>query len=217
MEAVPGYPVMLNLVDKRCVVVGGGQVAARKVTGLVTSGAKVTVICPTLTLDLQNRVDTEQVLWLNQPYQSGILSTLQPFLVIAATDSVEVNQSVASEARDLSILVNVADNSAERDFRGMSAIHRPPLTIAISTNGASPALVKWLKGRIDDCIGAEYETLARWLGDLRPQLQSQLSSQAQRAEFYDAVLQSDVVTLLLQQQTDAAYARLQSLVEEWVV
>lgn len=216
MEVVPGYPVMLNLVNKHCVVVGGGQVAARKVSGLLTAGASVTVISPELTVELQNRVDAKQIQWLNQHYQPGLFSTLHPFLVIAATDSPDVNQVVANEARDLSVLVNVADNSAECDFSSMSAIHRPPLTIAISTNGASPALTKWLKGRIEDCIGPEYETLARWLGELRPQLQSQLSSQAQRAQFYDAVLQSDVVTLLSQQHIDAAHARLQSLVEEWV-
>lgn len=205
------YPIMLNLTGKPCVVVGGGRVGARKVKGLLNTGASVTVISPKLVQSLESLAEQKQIVWQSTEYSSNLLDDIQPLLVFAATDSAEVNQQVAADARQLGALVNIVDGTGDSDFSNMSTVHRKPIAIGISTNGASPALSAYLKQRIEELIGDEYVILAQWLSDLRPELQSFVHNQTDRSHLYEAIIASDILTLLRMNETDAAYQRFQDI------
>lgn len=209
------YPVMLNLAGKTCVVVGGGTAATRKIINLLAAEAQVVVISPEITVALKTLANAGQLTWIKQTWQTGALQAYRPVLVFAATDQPEINQQVADEARAIAALVNSVDSSTDSDFSNMTTIQQPPLTIALHTGSTSPALARHLKTVIAGVIGDEYATLARWLGDLRPQIKQQIASQQERQAFYEAVIRSDTLSLLHQGNTQAAWQQVQNLVQEW--
>jgi precorrin-2 dehydrogenase / sirohydrochlorin ferrochelatase len=204
------YPVLLNLEGKRVIVVGGGQVAARKIRDVLDAGAMVTVISPTL----HDSLDGRRFEWRDEVYVSGIITALKPFMVFAATDSPEVNAQVAYEAAASGALVNTVDHSANNDFSSMAAVQRGTVTLAAATNGASPALTAHLRRRLDETFGDEYEVLARWLGELRPYVLKNMSA---RRDFWTAVIESPVLDLLRQGDESAARETLDQLLLEAVL
>jgi precorrin-2 dehydrogenase/sirohydrochlorin ferrochelatase len=209
------YPVALDLAGKTCVVVGGGAVATRKIPDLLESDAQVILISPEITTTLREMVSQHQLQWIDQSYQPGSLEALNPFLIIAATDSPEINRQIVENARTIGALVNAVDGDTTSDFHNMSCLHRPPFTVAIHTDGVSPAMTRHLRAVIDEALGEEYITLTDWLGGLRSQIKQQIASQSQRRAFYDAVIQSEALPLLRQGKTEAAYKQVQALVQEW--
>ena len=137
------YPVFLNLNGRRCVVIGGGQIAEGKVLKLIDSGAKIVVISPDATQnirDIAGRGDVELNL---RKYQTGDLAGA--FLVIAATNDRVVNQEIFEEAESLGVLLNAVDDPPRCSFIAPSIVERGPVTLAISTGGASPALARKLR------------------------------------------------------------------------
>ena len=208
------YPVSLDLRGKSCVVVGGGAVAARKVDGLLQADARVLVVAPGLCEGLREHAASGRIQWLRQRWTAGMHTACRPTLVFAATDDAAVNQAVASEARLQGALVNVADDSAAGDFSNMATMRRPPLMVALDSGGASPALVTWLRDRIASCVSEEHATLARWLGEIRPQIRASIPQQERRRRFYNDVLESDVLDLLASNQVDEARNLLQGMVRK---
>ncbi len=199
-----GYPVMLHLQDKQVAVIGGGAVATRKVRQLRKAGAKILLISPQATPELREMAGEGEILWRRQAYQRDSFNGDMPLLVIAASDDPRVNQVVAQDAQRIRALCNVADGSSELgDFSNMAQIEQPPLTIAMSSQGKSPLLVKLLKARLAAELDAELATLADWLGALR-ESGSAGATQAQRQWVYERVLASDVLTLLRQGRADQA-------------
>ena len=192
-----GYPIMMHLKDKPVAVVGGGSVAARKVKRLLGAGARVILISPELAPALQVLIDQANVNWIRSAYQRDQLNDYMPILVIAATDDTRVNQTVAQDAHRIRALCNVANgSSADSDFSNMAQIEQPPLTIALSTGGKSPALLRALKTKLADEIGAEYAVLARWLGQMRESSQQSEGSQPDRQALYEDIIASDALSLL---------------------
>jgi precorrin-2 dehydrogenase/sirohydrochlorin ferrochelatase len=163
------YPISLvGLEQQRVVVVGGGDVAARKVAGLMEVGAQITVISPALVPELLLLEATERVAVINRAYRDGDL--VAAFLVVAATDDPSVNQAVAHEAEQRGCLVNVVDDPMLSNFIVPAVMRRGELTVAISTGGASPALARRLREQLEVLIGPEYAVLADLLAELRPEL-----------------------------------------------
>jgi precorrin-2 dehydrogenase/sirohydrochlorin ferrochelatase len=149
------YPIMLRLDGRSCVVVGGGEVAARKVKGLLAANACVTVISPELYADLQSLADDGIISVEIKPYVSGDLADKRPLLVFAATDDPSVNRAVADEARSLGALVNTTDDGTSGDFHNLPSARRGNITVAVSTGGNHPALAKALAARLADAITDE--------------------------------------------------------------
>lgn len=208
------YPVSLNLRGKTCVFVGGGAVAARKIKGMLQTGASIVVMSPELDDDLRNRKTCDSLHWLKQRWRPGSLLPLAPSLVFAATDDAGVNREVAEEARQLGALVNVADDGQSGDFSSMAVLRRPPLLVALDSGGASPALVRWLRDRIACCIREEHATLATWLGEMRPGLRTVLPQQERRQAFYREILDSDVLALLGSDREEEARSLMNSMLEK---
>ena len=200
-----GYPILLHLRDKPVAVVGGGRVATRKVRYLLRAGAHVLVISPAVTSTLQSLAADGQVEWLDSVYQRDMFNDHMPVIVIAATDDERVNQTVAQDAHRIRALCNVANGSIDHsDFSNMAQIDQPPLTIALSTNGKSPALLRLLKARLADEIGEEYAVLAKWLGSIREAQQLRMPAQAERQQLYEQILLSDVLSLLREGKMEEA-------------
>ena len=208
------YPVSLDLRGRTCVIVGGGAVAARKYGGLRHSGATIVVIAPSVDASLQEALAGDDSLLVREHWAPGCLRAHAPALVFAATDDAETNQAIAAEARQLGALVNLADDAAAGDFSNMALLRRPPLLVALDSGGTSPALVRWLRDRIAGCVREEHATLARWLGEIRPQIRAGIPEQERRHRFYDAVLDSDVLALLGSDQVDEARCLLHNLVRK---
>jgi siroheme synthase-like protein len=165
-----GYPVNLLVAGRRCVVVGAGRVAARKVEALLEAGAAVHVVA--------DRVGDEVAAWRGEgrvtveerAFRDSDLDGA--WLVTAATDDPAVNRAVyeAGEARRL--WVNAADDPANCSFTLMSVVRRGDLLVTIGTGGRSPALAAWLKDRLGSELGPEYETLLEVLADAREELRA---------------------------------------------
>lgn len=208
------YPVMLNLEGRICVVVGGGEVAARKVQGLLEASAQVTVISTQLHPTLVALAEAGHINVNHGLYESGMLAKLAPLLVFAATDDPAVNQQVAAEARSLGALVNTADEQGERDFINMATVQRGDIAIALSTGGASPELAAHLRGQVSDLIGAEYGILSAWMAQARPIVQASVTAQPARAAIWRRVLESTILDTLRQGDTAAARQQFDDIIQQ---
>jgi len=167
-DVIAYYPVSLNIGRRKCVVVGGGEVALRKVKALLEHGASVEVISPDLCPELARLAESGKISVRNHAYEMGNLTGA--FLAIAATDDGEINQQVAKEARSKSLLVNVVDDAENSDFIVPSYLRRDGLTIAVSTSGQSPALARKIRTRLEKEITDQYGTLTRLIGEVRSEI-----------------------------------------------
>jgi len=165
------YPIFLNIRGKRCVVVGGGPVALRKVKALLEHEANVEVISPELCPELSQLAKSRAIQVLQKNYNGGDLQGA--FIAIAATDDGEINNKVAEEARAKGVLVNVVDDSEHSDFIVPSQLRRGDITIAVSTAGKSPALARKIRTRLEKDFGAEYASLALLVDEVRSELKRQ--------------------------------------------
>ena len=141
------YPIMLDVSGVRVLVVGGGRVALRKIEGLLASGAHVTVVAP----DVADAIRSLPVEVVDRPYESSDLDNVR--LVITATDDPAVNAAVAAGATHHGIWVNSADDPANCTFTLPAVARDGPVTVAISTGGASPALASHLRGEFQNWLG----------------------------------------------------------------
>lgn len=162
------YPVFLNLAEKRCLVVGGGKVAERKVRALLRSRADITVLSPELGTGLRRLAGAGKIRHRPRGYRRGGLKGF--YLVIAATDSEEANRRIADEAGSNDILVNIVDRPDLCGFLVPSVVERGDLKIAISTNGKSPALAKKMRKTLEKKFGREYADFLKLLGAARRRL-----------------------------------------------
>ncbi len=168
MRPMVYYPAFLKIHGKRCVVIGGGAVALRKTKMLLDFGADVTVISPTLSPGLERLAEAGTVRLVRREYETGDLKDV--VIAIAATDARETNQRVADEAREQGVLVNVVDDPEKSDFIIPSFFRRGGLTIAVSTGGASPALARKIRTRLEGILGEESALLLSIVADVRSAL-----------------------------------------------
>jgi len=188
------FPIFLNLRGRLCTVIGGGEVAARKAAALLREGAEVRAVAPELSQAMRALLVSPNLSHVAREYEEGDLRG--SVLAFAATDDAEVNASVYREAEASGIPVNVADDPPHCTFFMPAVVHRDPIAIAISTQGASPALARHLRERIEEAIPTGYAHLARLLGRLRPELLSGIPSEEERKKRLREVLESGVVGLL---------------------
>jgi len=163
------YPVFWDINGKKCVVVGGGEVAARKVERLLDCGAKVYVVSPVLNPELDDLRDAKRIEYVNDEYKTEYLNGA--ILVIGATDNEKVNAAISGDAKNRGIPVNIVDDPQKCDFILPSLVERGDLTIACGTGGTSPALARMLREELETAYGEEYATLLNILGQLRGKME----------------------------------------------
>lgn len=207
------YPVALTNLDKvRCVVVGGGEVAARKVGALLDSGANVKVISPALHPQLAELRESGRLLHVARPYAQGDLEGA--FLVIAATDRREINATIAAESRQRGILHNIADDPDAGNFHTLGAVHRDDVMLTVSTGGDSPALTAYMRRKLESVFGPEYGVLARRLGELRREIGLTLPPEA-RAKLWRTLASDETLDLMRSGDEAAIDARIQAVIMEF--
>ena len=206
-----GYPLTLvNLSGARCVVVGGGRVAARKVAALREAGARPVVISPALCDALQRLVEAEAVDLVAREYEPGDLAGV--WLVIAATDDPVINEAVWQEAQAVGCLVNVVDDPARCNFYVPATVRRGALTLSISTGGHSPALAGRIRRALERQFDAAYQPYVDLLGELRPQIQEQIADPVRRKALWTALLDSEILDLYRSGAPRAAEQRAQEII-----
>jgi precorrin-2 dehydrogenase/sirohydrochlorin ferrochelatase len=165
------YPVNLELTGQRVLVVGGGQVAARKVAGLLRAGAVVTVVAPDAVTEL---ADDPDVRWHQREYRRGEAASYR--LVFTATDDAAVNAQVARDCRAANVFVNSADDPANCTFTLPAVVHRGHLQLAVSTNGRSPAFSAWVRARLESEFTDAHARLLDLLGEVRDEARRRLGT-----------------------------------------
>ena len=184
-----GYlPIFLNTDGLRCLVVGGGEVAHRKVRGLVEAGSSVTVISPRLIPAISTLAAQGAITHIQRTYRSGDMNGFA--IVYAATNDHNLHREIASEARGSGILVNVADDPKLCSFIAPAIAQRGTLQIAVSTGGDSPALASRIRSELEAQFGGEYETMLRILRAARLRLGELVTDSSARAHRLTALVNS---------------------------
>ncbi len=185
---------MLDLRGCAVVVIGGGRIATRKVTDLIATGARVTVISPTLSATLRQWVRDGRVRHRARPYRRGDLKGSR--LAIAATSDPREQQRIAEEARTAATWVNVVDQPALCGFLAPAVFRRGDLTIAVSTGGRSPALARWIKLRLATLVGPEYARTTKMLATVRTELRAAGVPAVTRRRMTDQLMAGDLPSLV---------------------
>ena len=185
------YPVNLDMTNKRCVVVGGGDIAERKVERLLECGAQVTVVSKSLTPVLKARKKTGQMDHIDRDYEDQALDGA--FMVIGATDRNDVNERISKDAMARGLLVNIVDDPDRCNFILPSLVQQGDLSIAISTGGKSPALAKKLRKELEKQYGPEYQTLLVIMGILRKRILAGDQRAADNKVVFEDLVHSDIL------------------------
>jgi precorrin-2 dehydrogenase / sirohydrochlorin ferrochelatase len=192
------YPLCLDISGKRCVVVGGGNVAERKVERLLACGARVNVVGKALTPMLLAWKGEGRIVHCEADYEASFLSGA--LLVIGATDDGAVNGQIAEDARSLGIPVNIVDDLSRCDFILPSLFERGDLMIAVSTGGKSPALARKIREELERTYGPEYAVLLGILGELRGRVIAAGCSPAENRDAFAAVVGSEILEDIRQKE-----------------
>jgi precorrin-2 dehydrogenase / sirohydrochlorin ferrochelatase len=211
------YPVVLRVAGRRCLVVGGGPVAARRVSALVEAGARVTVVAPLVDDTIERLSGWEPAIGRptpgdpsasveieRRPYEAGEVARYG--LVVTATGRAEIDRLVVADAVAAGVLVNSADRHSPGSIQ-LPAVHRDgPITVAVSTGGASPALARWIRNRIVASIPAGVATMADLLDEARAAMRR--AGRPTGSVDWDSVLDRQVAPLMAEGKVDEARAAL---------
>jgi precorrin-2 dehydrogenase/sirohydrochlorin ferrochelatase len=203
------YPVTLNIDKQLCVVVGGGRVAERKVLALLNAGAQIRVISPQLTKTLHKLASNGQIDWLARVFAPNDVAGAM--LVFAATDQRQVNERVTQAAAAKGLLVNVADAPDQCSFQVPAVVRQGDLTIAISTNGKSPAFAARIRKQLEAEYGPECAILLDLLGRIRAQELTGKRDGTARKNLFENLLHKDILDWIRNGQWERLHDHLQSV------
>jgi precorrin-2 dehydrogenase/sirohydrochlorin ferrochelatase len=160
--------MFLKLSARPCLVVGAGTIGESKITNLLEAGAKISVVAPEATSQIQNWARSKKIVWNQRPFEPDDLEG--KFLVVAATSSTELHERIFDEATKRGVLCNIVDVPRLCDFYYPAVVQRGALQIAISTSGQS--LAQRLRKQLEEQFGPEYEDWLAHLGEAREKLHS---------------------------------------------
>ncbi|KGE18318.1 precorrin-2 dehydrogenase/sirohydrochlorin ferrochelatase family protein [Paenibacillus wynnii] len=189
-------PIMLDCHGQRCVVIGGGRIAERKVLGLLEAGASVTVVSPSITDGLAKLAEESALTWSKRVYAPGDIRGA--FLVYAASNDVEVNRKVAEEAHAYGIPVNVASEAERGSFITPGVVRRGRLTVAVSTSGAGPGAAAEIRGLLEETLGEEYGPYLEFLHHMRTEIKQREESHEVRSRLLRKLGTLDVLNKIRQ-------------------
>lgn len=178
------FPLFLNLKSQPVLVVGGGEVACRKVDSLVRAGALVTIVSPQISPYLKTLVDAQECVWIQNFYSKEMLD--KKFIQVwATTDNPNLNHQVHHDAKQLGILVNVVDDQPYCDFITPSMINRGRIQLAISSGGASPVLVRNIREKLEASLPHNLSLLADFGASKRVDIKESLPNVDLRRKFWE--------------------------------
>jgi len=170
-QDLPFFPISLNIQARKCLVVGAGKVASGKIAGLLNYGARIAVVSPVAVRQIKDRARAGEITWHQRKFLPS--DVRGAFLVIAATNSSEVNSAVFRACQARRVLCNAVDDPEHCDFFYPAVVRRGLLQIAVSTNGRAPALAARLRRELEDQFGPEWSSWIQHVGKLRGDIQRQ--------------------------------------------
>jgi len=202
---------LFHLANKKCLVAGAGRVAERKVRRLLECGAQVLVVSPKITSFLNTLTEKKKIIFKKRRFNLTDLNGV--YLAISATGDRKINFLISSYCHRKGILVNVVDSPKECNFILPSVARRGNLTIAVSTDGMSPALSKKIRRDIEQKFGAEYAKLLRLMAKLRPEVLRRIKNSKARKEFFQKVIQADMLDLLKKNKERQAREKIRAILD----
>ncbi len=193
-------------------VIGGGDVAARKIELLLKTTTNITIMSASLSPSVERLVNVHQLPWLKHNYQTGHLATIN--LVIAATDNSEVNKAVYQEATPLNILTNVVDQPELCTYITPAIIDRSPMIIAMSSSGSAPILLRMLREQIEKMLPSGYGKLADFSFKFRDHVKARVKSIRNRRTFWEKTLRGPIGESILQGNAKHAEQQLIASIKE---
>jgi uroporphyrin-III C-methyltransferase/precorrin-2 dehydrogenase/sirohydrochlorin ferrochelatase len=205
-------PIFYQIKQRPSLVVGGGAVAARKVSLLRKAGAEVVVVSPELCEELAQLASSNKIQHLKRAYKQEDLDNC--VLVIAATDQRDVNEQISAQAMSRKLPVNVVDNPDLCSFIMPSIIDRSPVQIAVSTGGSSPVLARLIRTRLEGLIPAAYGKLGKLVEGFRTQVKAAFPDVEQRRYFWESILEGTVAELVFTGHDEEARLMLKNAIEQ---
>ena len=205
-------PIFINITQRLCVVIGGGEVALRKVSLLLRANASVKLFAPEICPQLQALVDAEKITYIPAHFEPQQIH--MACLVIAATDDEAVNCAVSVAAKAQNIPVNVVDAPALCTFTMASIVERAPIVIAISSEGTAPVLARYIRTKIETMLPAGYGRIAAIAGEFRDKVKARFATSQERRIFWEGILQGPIVERILAGQESAARLALEKAITE---
>jgi uroporphyrin-III C-methyltransferase/precorrin-2 dehydrogenase/sirohydrochlorin ferrochelatase len=200
-------PIFADLKQRPVLVVGGGDVAARKVSLLQRAGAEIRIVAQSLSPELEQQRQQGRVLWLGKTFDPQQLDDV--FLAIAATDDNALNAAVFAEADKRRVLANVVDDQPRCSFIFPSIIDRSPLVVAVSSSGQAPVLARLLREKLEALLPASLGQMAQVAGRWRGQVKQRLASIGERRRFWENTFGGRFATLVANGQTAQAERQLE--------
>ncbi|MBT3335538.1 MAG: uroporphyrinogen-III C-methyltransferase [Methylococcales bacterium] len=196
------FPIFLRLNQQKCLIVGAGEIAARKIEILAKSGARITVLAPSFSTPVQTLEKKLALTLIQKKFESTDAEGYR--LIVSATDNQTVNELVSQAADKLNILVNVVDNPKLCQFIFPAIIDRSPIIAAISSGGTAPVLARLLKTRVETLIPSGYGRLAELAGNYRDKVKSHILDPRQRRLFWEQVFQGSIAEFIFAGQHEKA-------------
>ncbi|MEE4243427.1 MAG: bifunctional precorrin-2 dehydrogenase/sirohydrochlorin ferrochelatase [Desulfopila sp.] len=208
------YPVNLDICGRLCLIVGGGEVAARKIGPLVSCGARVNVVSPNAVPVIEKLADAGKITWHKRKYRRGEMD--DAFLVFAATDNSTVQQEVQAEAAEKGILINSATDPVSCTFQVPARVRRGNFLLTVSTGGGSPALAVKLRKELETEYGKEYQQLVDLLAYIRKIIVADGQSSDSHKILFEKLLQLNILTQIRKEDWPALQEELQAVLPKEV-
>ena len=199
----PYYPIYIDIEDRDVVIIGGGNVCARKAETMMKYGARVTIVSPEFTEEIEGWARDGALKIRRKTYEDADLEGAN--IVIASTDDQSVNERIAADCRRRRIPVNVVDVTPLCEFIVPAIIESGSIQIAVSTGGKSPALARTLKEDLQRLIGPEYAEVNDVLGTLREGAKRVLPTDVDRKRFFDGIIAKGILDMLREGRREEAY------------
>jgi siroheme synthase-like protein len=212
MKRYPYYPIYLDIEDRDVMIIGGGNVCARKAETMMKYGARVTVVSPKFTDEIEQWARDGKLSIRRKAYEESDVDGAN--IVIASTDDQRVNEQIAADCRKRRIPVNVVDVTPLCEFIVPAIIESGSIQIAVSTGGKSPALARTLKEDLQRLVGPEYAEVNDVLGTLREDAKRVLPTDVDRKRFFDGILARGILEILREGRRAEAYAIIADACEE---
>jgi precorrin-2 dehydrogenase/sirohydrochlorin ferrochelatase len=203
------YPIFVDLKDQGVLVVGGGEVAERKIKNLLAYSCRIYIVSSHLTSQLKELVARDEVQLIDTESLDNLLDGV--FMVIAATDDSQLNSRIASKAKERGILVNSVDQPRDCTFIMPSIVKHGDLQIAISTGGKSPAMAKKIRQELENTFGPEYASFIELLGLLRRELISKGKPSSDNKIIFQRLVESPLLELIKEGDIQAVRSSLSSI------
>jgi siroheme synthase-like protein len=212
MKRFPYYPIFLDVENRDVLIIGGGSVCARKAETMLRYGARVTIVSPKFTDEIERWARDGTVTIRRKAYDANDLGGAS--IVIASTDDQGVNEQIAADCRARRIPVNVVDVTPLCEFIVPAIVENGSVQIAISTGGKSPALARTLKEDLQRLVGTEYAEVNDVLGSLRDNAKRVLPTDTDRKRFFDGIIARGVLDMLRQGRRHDAYVAIAAACRE---